>query len=262
VAAGDHLTRVEEAFDFEQWARLGFAIADRPVLASDVGDLRSEYARLIRELDELPHPPVRYSIKDTDERHSLDMLSHPHWASEAVARIALSTEMGRLAAGLLGVPRIRLWGTSFICKYAGAPGNNAIRWHRDMTSWQCLSAPRLLTFWVGLEPVSRANGGMEFAAGSHRVEAAGLSDDADLDGYDGHPIVGPAGIMSVHHCLTGHRSRPNTSASNRIAMTLHYMDADLHYVPGTASDKHINVSLIADRNNEIDEVYFPIVYGA
>jgi hypothetical protein len=28
--------RVEEAFDFEQWARLGFAIADRPVLASDV----------------------------------------------------------------------------------------------------------------------------------------------------------------------------------------------------------------------------------
>jgi ectoine hydroxylase-related dioxygenase (phytanoyl-CoA dioxygenase family) len=197
VAAGD-LKRVEEAFDFEQWARLGFAIADRPVLASDVADLRSEYARLIRDFDELPHPPARY----------------------------------------------------------------AIRWHRDMTSWQCLSAPRLLTFWVALDSVSPANGGMEFAAGSHSVEAAGRGDDADLDDYDGHPIVGPAGIISAHHCLTGHRSGPNTSPGDRIAMTLHYMDADLRYVPGTASDKHINVELIADRNNEIDEVYFPIVYGA
>ncbi|MEA2911645.1 MAG: hypothetical protein QOJ15_3726 [Bradyrhizobium sp.] len=256
------LTRVEQAFDFEQWARLGFAIADRPVLASDVGDLRSEYARLIRDLDELPHPPARYAIKDPQEQDSLDLLSHPHWSSGVVERIALSPDLGRLAADLLGVRRIRLWGTSFICKYAGAPSKNAIRWHRDMTSWQCLSAPRLLTFWVALESVSPANGGMEFAAGSHRVEAAGLGDDADLDDYDGHPIVGPAGTMSAHHCLTGHRSGPNRSPSDRIAMTLHYMDADLHYVPGTASDKHINVSLIADRNNEIDETYFPIVYGA
>ena len=117
-------------------------------------------------------------------------------------------------------------------------------------------------FLGGLDFVSPANGGMEFAAGSHRVEAASLGDDADLDGYDGYPIVGPAGIISAHHCLTGHRSGPNRSPSDRIAMTLHYMDADLHYVPGTASDQHINVSLIADRNNEIDEAYFPIVYGA
>ena len=92
------LARVEEAFDFDQWARLGFAIADRPVLASDVGDLRREYARLIRDLDELPHPPVRYAIKDPDEQDSLDMLSPPHWASGVVERIALSAEMGRLAA--------------------------------------------------------------------------------------------------------------------------------------------------------------------
>ena len=250
------LNRVEESFDFEQWARLGFAIADRPVLACDVEDLKSEYARLIRDFDELPRPPARYA------QDNLDLLSHPHWSSDVVERIALSVDLGRLAADMLGVRRIRLWGTSFICKYAGADSKNQIRWHRDMTSWQCLSAPRLLTFWVALNSVSPANGGMEFAAGSHRVEAAGLGDDADLHGYDGHPMVGPAGIISAHHCLTGHRSGPNTSPSDRIAMTLHYMDADLHYVPGTVSDKHINVSLIADRNNQIDETYFPIVYGA
>jgi hypothetical protein len=254
VTAGD-LIGLEEAFDYEQWARLGFAIADRPVLASDVGDLRAEYARLIRDFDELPRPPARYA------QDNLDLLSHPHWSSEVVERIALSADLGRLAASMLGVRRIRLWGTSFICKYAGA-GKNQIRWHRDMTSWQCLSAPRLLTFWVALSSVSPANGGMEFAAGSHRVAAAGLGDDSDLEGYDGHPLVGPAGIMSAHHCLTGHRSGPNRSDGDRIALTLHYMDADLHYVPGTASDKHINVSLIAGRNNEIDEAYFPIVYGA
>ena len=166
---------VEEAFDFEQWNRLGFAIADRPVLASDVGDLRSEYARLIRDLDELPHPPARYAVKDPHEQDSLDLLSHPHWASDVVERIALSADLGRLAAGLLGVRRIRLWGTSFICKYAGAPGKNAIRWHRDMTSWQCLSAPRLLTFWVALDacpPPTAAWSSQREATGSRRPASA------------------------------------------------------------------------------------------
>ncbi|WP_375411006.1 phytanoyl-CoA dioxygenase family protein [uncultured Bradyrhizobium sp.] len=261
MAAGD-LTGLEQAFDLERWVRHGFAIADRPVLASSVADLRCEYARLIRDFDQLPRPPARYTIKDPDGQDSLDMLSHPHWSSGVVARIALNAGLGRLAAAMLGVRRIRLWGTSFICKYAGASSKNAIRWHRDMTSWQCLNAPRLLTFWAALDSVSPANGGMEFAPGSHRVEAAGRGDDADLDGYEGYPLVGPAGIVSAHHCLTGHRSRPNASPGDRIALTLHYMDADLHYVPGTASDKHINVSLIAHCNNEIDQAYFPIVYEA
>ena len=209
--------------------------------------LGTEYARLIRDFDEAPPPAIALPIR-IPARDNLEMLSHPHWSSEVVERIALSSDLGRLAAGMLGVPRIRLWGTSFICKYAGAPSKNPIRWHRDMTSWQCLSAPRLLTFWVALEPVSPANRGMEFAAGSHRVEAAALGDDSDLEGYDGYPLVVSVGIMSAHHCLTGHRSGPNRSANDRIALTLHYMDADLHYVPGTASDKaHQRV---ADRRSQ------------
>lgn len=252
---------LEDAFDFEYWFRYGFAIADRPLLVSKVDVLRAEYKRLIFDFDKLPRPPVRYQIGDPCKQNNLEMLSHPHWSSPIVEQIALWPDLGRLAADLLGVQRIRLWGTSFICKYSGAASKNQVSWHRDMSFWQCLSAPRLLTFWVALDPVSPVNGCMEFAAGSHRVEAANVGSDADLDDYDGHPLVGPPGIISVHHCLTGHRSGPNRSGIDRLALTIHYMDADLQYVPGTPSDTHINVPLIAHRNNnKLDEAYFPVVY--
>lgn len=253
-------TRERNVFDLDEWKTRGFAVARRPLIASELGPLRSEFRRLIRDIDQLPRPPVRYGVEDTAVQDNLEMLSHPHWSSDVVKALAHRADLGRLAAELLRARRVRLWGTAFICKYAGAFSRNQVSWHRDMTFWQCLSAPRLLTFWMALGPVSTANGGMEFAVGSHLVPPT-IGDDSDLPGYRIQPLIGPAGTVSVHHCLTGHRSGPNRSDTDRIALTLHYMDAELRYVPGTASDDHMNVPLIAFRNNNaLDEAYFPVVF--
>lgn len=255
--------RLDVSFDLEQWTRLGFAVADQPLSIALVEVLKSEFERLIRDFSELPRPPVRFDIEDPNRQDNLEMLSHPHWASTAVEQIALCTDLGRSAALMLAVPSVRLWGTSFICKYSGATSKNDVSWHRDMTFWQCLSSPRLLTFWIALDSVSMTNGGLEYAAGSHIVGSANIGDDGDLESCSGFPLKGPAGIISAHHCLTGHRSGRNRSNRNRLALTLHYMDANLTYVPGTVSDTHINVSLIAHRNeNRLDDYYFPVVYSS
>jgi len=252
----------QKLFDLDQWRSCGFAISREPWLAGQVDELHREYTRVIDNFDRLARPPVRYSVEDPARQDHLEMLSHVHWASGPVDNIARSEQFGCLAAELLSVRRVRLWGTSFICKYSCAGAKNHVSWHRDMSFWRCLNAPRLLTFWVALNPVSAENGSMEFALGSHLVPAATSGNDVDLGAYESFPLEGPAGTVSVHHCLTGHRSGPNRSGTDRIAMTLHYMDADLQYVPGTPSDRHINVPLIAHRNGDsLDDSYFPVVYA-
>ena len=253
--------RTSDAFDVEGWGANGFSVSRSPWLAAEVASLRSEYDRLLRDIDMLDRPPVRYGLEDPQRQNNLEMLSHAHWSSDQVDRIARSTAFGRWAAELLDVPRVRLWGTSFIGKSSAAEARNSVSWHRDMSFWQCLSAPRLLTFWVALDAVSVINGSMEFAVASHRAEQASAAIDDDLDTFATCCVAGPAGTVSVHHCLTGHRSGCNRSGGSRVALTLHYMDADLHYVAGTLSDNHINVPLIAQRNgNRLDDAYFPVVY--
>ena len=253
-------TGAGELFDLGQWRRHGFAISRTPWLADCAASLRAEYARLALGLDDLDRPPVRYDAEASGLDH-LEVLSHVHWASAPVEGIARSPRFGALAAELLDCRRVRLWGTSFFCKEPGQQARNHVAWHRDRRFWQCLSAPRLLTFWIALHPVSAANGSLEFAVRDRSAGEIG-PDDSDLEGCNTMPVEGPAGTVSVHHCLTGHRSGPNRMGDTRLSLTLHYMDADLHYVPGTPSDNHINVALIAGRNgNRPDDAYFPVVYA-
>ena len=116
-----------------------------------------------------------------------------------------------------------------------------------------------MTFWIALDDTNPANGCLEFARASHRVPFSGNDDDLGLFEMVAVPLQ--AGQISAHHCLTGHRSNSNRSQGPRRGLTIHMMDADLHYVPGSPSDGHINVCLLGKTTpSDFECAYFPRVF--
>jgi ectoine hydroxylase-related dioxygenase (phytanoyl-CoA dioxygenase family) len=192
------------------------------------------------------------------------MHSHVHWADRLIHSVATSSVLGEHTSQLLGVPLVRLWGTSLISKSGSPTGASDVRWHRDMTFWQCTSAPRLLTYWIALDDADAHNGCLEFAIASHRSSVGRVcTQDGDLVQCESEVTAMRSGQVSVHHCLTGHRSNANRSHSIRRALTVHLMDGRLTYVPGTPADNHMNVALIGRvEPGPIDNLYFPVTYDA
>ena len=169
------------------------------------------------------------------------MLSHPHWSSDVVERIALSADLGRLAAGMLGVRRIpaalgdvlhlqirrdpqqerdKMASGHDLLAVPERPGvPSPFGWASTSCSPLTEGAP---------SSCSEATGSRRPASATMRISKVTMA----------IPPRGPPGIISAHHCLTEHTSQRAQQVGERggSLMTLHYMDADLHYVPGTPSD--------------------------
>lgn len=247
----------------ERWASCGFCVADEALPLHLVEELRRRVDAVVQGRFEIARPPLLYRPgcgpgADAGLNH-IEMHSHVHWCDSLMSSIALDPQLGAFAAALLGVRAIRLWGTSVIYKHSSPEARNDVAWHRDMSFWQCVSQPRMLTFWIALDDTSTENGCLEFAVGSHR--AGRFGDDSDLATFMTEPGEMRRGQISIHHCLTGHRSGCNRSGSPRRAFTIHVMDADLRYVPDSPSDNHMNVCLIGKTEDApIGGQYFPLIF--
>ncbi|HHY0435673.1 TPA: phytanoyl-CoA dioxygenase family protein [Vibrio parahaemolyticus] len=241
------------------WRKDGFAISQTSLESTIVAELQERANHVLNGRFETGREPWLYIPDKNSKQNNIVMYSHVHWADSTFNVLATSPLLGRLASQLLGVKSVRLWGTSLIAKTGSPSSNNDVIWHRDMTFWQCLSKPKLLTFWFALDDVHPGNGCLEFAQGSHRVKSYGS--DEDLDAFTSKVIELRKGQMSVHHCLTGHRSNSNKTNTPRRAISIHLMDGNLDYIPGSPSDNHINVALIGSfERRKVDNNYFPVTY--
>jgi ectoine hydroxylase-related dioxygenase (phytanoyl-CoA dioxygenase family) len=171
----------------------------------------------------------RLEDRDTYGRAFLQIMNL--WRVEAaVQAFVFARRFARLAAGLLGVDRVRLYHDQALFK---EPGGGPTPWHQDQYYWP-LDTDRTITLWMPLVDITDGMGMLTFASGSHRgglVEDFAISDAseaffADYVARHGFPVTRPAtmqaGDATFHLGTTLHAAPGNHSATTRAVMTIIY----------------------------------------
>lgn len=197
-------------------------------------ELLGYYAGLIhdkvRELNTM-HLPI--AERDTYSKAFLQVMNLWRKSGE-IKRLVFSRRLARIAAGLMGVPGVRLYHDQALFK---EPGGGFTPWHADQYYWP-LSSDHTVTAWIPLQETPLAMGPLEFSARSHRLnKGRGLkiSDESEkqiehLLREEGFPhIIEPfeLGEVSFHSGWLFHRAGPNTTGRMRQVMTMIYMDKDM-----------------------------------
>lgn len=148
----------------------------------------------------------------------------------ALRDCVLDERLGRLAADLAGVDRIRLWHDQALIKEAWA---NPTNWHQDLPYWS-FDSPRACSLWVALDDTTLQNGCLYFLPGSQRTERREKQDlsrsmgdvfalfpERRLEEARATPLR--AGSCTVHNALTLHAAGPNMTPRRRRAMTCAFL---------------------------------------
>lgn len=194
--------------------------------ADEVG----EYAPAI-ERAALEHSREKRPLADRDTYSQAFLQVMNLWLVDPlVKRFVLAERFARVAAELLGVPRVRLYHDQALFK---EPAGGHTPWHQDQFYWP-LDTDDTITMWMPLVDVPEEVGTMRFASGIHRRGHLGeyaIGDEserifAELIERDGFEIVDygamAAGDATFHHGWTLHSAPANPSPRMRPVMTIIY----------------------------------------
>jgi ectoine hydroxylase-related dioxygenase (phytanoyl-CoA dioxygenase family) len=179
------------------------------------------------EVERKPHSvPFLFNLWERDERF---------W------KIASNPVIAGMARQLLGSKEIVLMEDGAVVKKPVVGGK--LSWHQDYAYWP-LASPGAVTCWIALDDVGGENGGMQVAAGSHKLgeklpvefgdgssfmheERPGIDEIVPVE-EAGLEAVGyelKAGECGFHHSLIWHASGPNTSPNPRRGFIPRYVAA-------------------------------------
>lgn len=130
---------------------------------------------------------------------------------------------------------ILLWGSTFFIKEPRSKGY--ISWHQDLRYWGLKDSDAMVSAWLALGPVKKANGCMQFVKGSHtngliehvdRFEAdnflyRGQEAQVEIAPSDVFDVELEPGEFSLHHGFTLHSSPANPSETRRWGLTINYI---------------------------------------
>jgi len=179
------------------------------------------------QVEKKPHSvPFLFNLWERDERF---------WS------IVSNPVIAGMARQLLGSKEVVLLEDGAVVKKPVVGGK--LSWHQDFAYWP-LASPGAVTCWIALDDVSAENGGMQVAAGSHKLgeklpvefgdgssfmheERPGIgevqnAEDARLESV-GYELK--AGECGFHHALLWHASGPNTSQNPRRGFIPRYVAA-------------------------------------
>src|SRR3954471_18068842 len=146
--------------------------------------------------------------------------------SPAIAAHAVDAAIGQRVAEALGCTRVKLLQDTVLVKAAVIGG--PVAWHQDHTYTGYLDPARAVSVRLSLTDCRRDNGCLEVIDASHHWGL--LGDVRALTETHVADALGPAaahwqdriialelspGDLSIHHCLTLHRSAENRSATTR-----------------------------------------------
>ena len=150
----------------------------------------------------------------------------------------------------------------FFVKRAGCPVDTP--WHQDIPFWP-VAGSQIVSFWITLDPVTRASSGLEFVRGSHRWEQRYKAVTPNYDPYmmdsdlpaapdfakqrDQHELLGwdmEPGDMIVFGPTVCHGSAGNASNErDRRALAFRYSGDDVVFAP-----RHATMPLLWDHGLE------------
>lgn len=224
VLDDEQVARAREALDDHLEGRReskAYELTD-PIVDSDHGKATagSGTASAVAEKTEVEKKP-----------HSVPFLFNLWERDERFWEIVANPVIAGMARQLLGSDEVVLMEDGAVVKKPVVGGRLA--WHQDYAYWP-LATPGAVTCWIALDDVSAENGGMQVAAGSHKLgeklpvefgdgssfmhaERPGLGEVRPPE-EAGLEVVGyelKAGECGFHHALLWHASGPNTSQNPR-----------------------------------------------
>ena len=220
----------------EDYARQGFAVAQRLVAPAEVVALRDAYDQLFESRAGWAEGDF-FDMLSTEEANSgmdrrLPQLAWPSRYAPELASTVLHRAAAELACQILG-PQAELVWEFAIRKPAqvGAP----TPWHQDEASFTVGTPYRTgVSVWIPLQDTNEANGCMLYLSGSHlgpllphesvdgsRRRAHALQ-AIGVDSTFGVAVPLGAGDAVLHHSRTLHGAGPNLSGGARRALTLEF----------------------------------------
>jgi len=225
---------------------------------------RQRAQELERAVDEVYHSQPPAPAGQVWELAGVSRVSPP------IAQHAHDPAIAQRAAEALGCARVKILQDTVLVKAASIGG--PVAWHQDHTYTGYLDPPRVVSVRLALTDCSLDNGCLEVIDGSHTwgllgdVRALTESHVADALGDSAArwrdrviTIELSPGDLSIHHCLTLHRSGENRSPRARKTLITRLFDADCrlvpeHLPPGAATYFPI------DDNHHLADSAFPVVY--
>ncbi len=267
----DHVSGTDRAVFESQ----GFLIIERLLDVQIVDDLRERFPKLFAgKFDTGVYPDEWYwregmSLPDVT-RH----MANAWKADLAVARLALSRDIGRIAALLSGWSGARLGQDTIWWK---APKTKPIAHHQDTSFMDFLDPQSTVTCWITLDDTHRDAGTLEYIPGSHkwpltplpenfhgqddyRAQMAAAAKAAGIQPPAPVYIEVPAGSCVFHCGEVWHGSAANiTNDRMRRAIGLHFVSADAKFSDRKGGYIYRRYQHTDDA--ALDESFFPIVWS-
>jgi len=255
--------------------RDGFLVVERCLGPDQVATLCASFPKLFAgKFDTGIYPDEWYwregmSLPDVT-RH----MTNAWKADLAVARLALSADIARVASLLAGWSGVRLGQDSIWWK---APKTKPIALHQDSSFMNFLDPPSTVTCWITLDDTAREAGTIEYVPGSHRWPLTGMPREFHGDEDYRAPmraaasalgieppapqyITAPAGSCVFHAGEIWHGSGPNmTSDRMRRAIGIHLLPEDARF--SSRPGGYIYRRYQRTGETGLDESFFPIVWS-
>ncbi len=192
-----------------------------------VSEIRTELERYIR--DDLPAKPADARTLEADGtsiRNLWRLEQHHPYFRELGQRIATREFIAPLVGGKPVLAGVETFNNP---PHVGS----GVPPHQD-NAYFCQKPPDMLTLWVAIDPVTRANGAVYFVKGSHKLgllptkptgvtgNSIGLAEPPVTHKSDKFCATLAPGDVTIHHCETIHHSEPNRTDQSRLALLLVY----------------------------------------
>ena len=207
--------------------------------------------------------------KDSDYYGKVfDQMLNLWQTNDAVKKIMLDENIGKMVADLAGWDGTRIWHDQALIK---RPWANPTSWHLDTPFWS-FSDRRAMSIWVALDDATVENGCLYFIPGSFHstsFENPGIGKNMDAV-FDFYPqfiksksvaVPMKAGSCSFHNGLTIHGAGANMTNGFRRAMTCAYMPegATFNGIKNILSDEQVGKLNIGDLLNDNNQN--PLIYS-
>jgi hypothetical protein len=261
--------------EIQRFRRDGFLIVERLLCVERVAALCERFPKLFAgRFDTGIYPDEWYwregmSLPDVT-RH----MANAWKADLAVAKLALSADIGRAAARLTGWSGVRLGQDTIWWK---APMTKPIAHHQDSSFMDFLDPAHTVTCWLTLDDTHRDAGTLEYVPGSHlwplsplpdsfhgqedyRAQMKAAAEAAGVETQEPVFIEVPAGSCVFHAGEIWHGSGPNTTGDRmRRSIGIHMVPADAQF-----SDRHGGYIYRRYQRTDdptLDESFFPVLWS-
>ncbi|MCC6291212.1 MAG: phytanoyl-CoA dioxygenase family protein [Bryobacterales bacterium] len=215
------------------WRRDGIVVARELFSAAELAEIESQVGKLLSGESGLPVHELVYEPGSNPPRlrNAFRLHQYSSFFYDLARRPALTGVMREL----LGSP-LRLYSSQMFLK-PGLVGTE-VPWHQDMPYWPFAPA-EMATAWIALDDTTIENGCVRFLKGSHTLgelphEPSGVTGNSLRLAASAVPaacaeeaIQVTKGSVVIHHCLTVHRSDPNSSPHDRRGLLFIYMSPEV-----------------------------------